>query len=218
MELKFRERTPTTPQPAGDVGGDYQSTDAYERSWFAELSSGKFALVTVVFFGYDDTAEVAEGEGRFLQRQTEFMVCDDITDPGSDWGNSDYRYERVDVGTLVPTEEHAYVACAALRTEDIRWPIRVCGLAGRMSVDLSNTDHCPKPSECGECGGTDRLAVATWETDLGVYCAPVCGPCLDAGHTRRRPLGAVMRAVLDHCEHLGIDFDEMATALDNEGA
>lgn len=84
-----------------------------------------------------------------------------------------------------------------------------------MPVDLDDTSACPIASTCEVCGrGSHTLATGTVATPLGVACVTLCTGCAHAGRLGRwSPHTAAIRAGL-HCEHLGIDFDEMATALD----
>lgn len=82
-----------------------------------------------------------------------------------------------------------------------------------MSVDLDDTTNCPPAVACEVCGSAHGLRVVTVETIVGVYCVTLCAA------DRVRPVAnktsatqAVHRA-LDHCEHLGIDADEMARLM-----
>jgi hypothetical protein len=77
--------------------------------------------------------------------------------------------------------------------------------------------HCPRARRCEACGATRLLKVATYQTPVGVFCATVCDRCMAAGNpppVRSWP-GAVER-VAGHCEHLGIDLDQMAALLHGE--
>lgn len=87
-----------------------------------------------------------------------------------------------------------------------------------MAVD--DTDRCPLFDHCATCGSTDDLAVATVETNVGVFCTTLCGCCADAGQTPRPPgWAAAMDWVAAHCEHLNINVDQMAALLaDDRGA
>jgi len=82
------------------------------------------------------------------------------------------------------------------------------------ALDLDATDACPLDERCENCGASTDLDVATAGTPVGVYCLTLCGTCADAD-TVPEPGGwsrAVVR-VLEHCEHLGIDLDQMAAQL-----
>jgi hypothetical protein len=59
--------------------------------------------------------------------------------------------------------------------------------------------------------------VATYQTQVGVFCATVCDPCIDAGNAP--PVCSWIEAIeriWAHCEHLGIDPDQMSALLDRE--
>lgn len=79
------------------------------------------------------------------------------------------------------------------------------------SISLDDTSRCPVASTCASCGGMDELAVATFDTHVGVYCATVCTPCIDAARYPK-PAGwsGAIEAVFAHCGHLGIDADQAA--------
>jgi hypothetical protein len=86
-------------------------------------------------------------------------------------------------------------------------------------VDLDDTTHCPIAGRCEHCGRVaGELGVATLGTPLGVYCATLCEACADPGALGRPPppqmsWGEAAQRVGEHCEHLGIDLDQMAEAL-----
>lgn len=79
-------------------------------------------------------------------------------------------------------------------------------------VDLDDTTRCPTADACELCGTTTTLAVATVDTQVGVYCLTLCAA------DRVRPLGstnaaAAVRRALEHCGHLGITADDMEAEL-----
>jgi hypothetical protein len=76
---------------------------------------------------------------------------------------------------------------------------------------LGPTARCPLADACEACASTRELDVATYATPVGVFCATVCGPCIEAG--KAPPVHGWAQAVERvgaHCEHLGIDVDQMA--------
>ena len=82
---------------------------------------------------------------------------------------------------------------------------------------LGPSRQCPRAGRCAACGTTRRLEVATYQTPVGVFCATVCDPCVDAGNAP--PVRAWLEAferVGAHCEHLGIDLDQMGALLHPE--
>ncbi|GAB3565993.1 hypothetical protein GCM10027445_12090 [Amycolatopsis endophytica] len=89
------------------------------------------------------------------------------------------------------------------------------GRRERAVLDVDNTRDCPCADRCSHCGGDDDLAVATYSTLVGVFCATVCPACVEYGPDALTWFSAA-ELVLAHCEHLGCDLDAMADALDME--
>lgn len=87
-----------------------------------------------------------------------------------------------------------------------------------MAVDVYATDRCPLGVRCESCGvERDDLAVATAETPLGVLCVTLCPRCAGADVAPPVSVGTAVRLVMQHCAHLGIDADQMAAALAEDG-
>lgn len=88
-----------------------------------------------------------------------------------------------------------------------------------MVIDLDNTDRCPTGPACAGCGagagaGAGDLVVVTADSGMsGVLCLTLCPVCIDAEQTRPMVPVAAALAVAAHCEHLGIDLDQMAKAV-----
>jgi hypothetical protein len=77
---------------------------------------------------------------------------------------------------------------------------------------LGPVGRCPLGYRCEACGSTRELDVATYDTPVGVFCAAVCGPCVDEGKAPAvRGWAIACERVAAHCEHLGVDLDQMAT-------
>jgi hypothetical protein len=73
---------------------------------------------------------------------------------------------------------------------------------------------CPLAARCEVCGAARELDLATYQTPVGVFCATVCGPCLAAGNPPPiRSWGQACERVGEHCQHLGIDLDQMGALL-----
>lgn len=101
-----------------------------------------------------------------------------------------------------------------------------------MSIDLDEIAGCPLGVRCECCGleatdpdddladrraGSVELRVATTHLGpMGVSCLTVCGQCRDSGDFPSVSIVAAARLVCRHAEHLGIDLDQMAAALDEE--
>jgi hypothetical protein len=82
---------------------------------------------------------------------------------------------------------------------------------------LGPSPRCRRASRCEACGATRALEVATYQTPVGVFCATVCTPCVDA--RKAPPVRSWLEAferVGAHCKHLGIDLDQMADLLEAE--
>jgi hypothetical protein len=80
-------------------------------------------------------------------------------------------------------------------------------------VALDDTSACPLYPNCETCGASDPTELAVWPVDtgpLGVACVTLCGDC----DPPRWSLPHASRRVLAHCEHLGVDVDEAAAALE----
>lgn len=87
-------------------------------------------------------------------------------------------------------------------------------------VDLDDTHRCPCGIVCQSCGyESAHPTVTTVTTMLGVYCVTVCPRCLSEGNApAAQAASTVVRLVLSHCLHLGIDADDMADILATEAA
>jgi hypothetical protein len=73
---------------------------------------------------------------------------------------------------------------------------------------------CPLAGRCEACGTTRALEVATYQAPVGVFCATVCGRCLSVGMAPPvRSWGQACERVGAHCQHLGIDLDQMVDLL-----
>ncbi len=79
-------------------------------------------------------------------------------------------------------------------------------------VDLDDTTGCLRAGSCEGCQATAGLAVCTATAIGGVLCLTLCPSC----DPPRLPGPEVARRTLSHCQHLGIDIDEMAAALARE--
>jgi hypothetical protein len=83
---------------------------------------------------------------------------------------------------------------------------------------LDDTDSCPVAASCEGCGSTWRLSVVTAQTSVGVHCVTWCGVCAENG--RLPAVGSWVQAIERsgaHAVHLGIDVDQMAEMMAEEG-
>jgi hypothetical protein len=104
------EREPLGPGIGGDVGGDYQTGEAFCRSWKAPLPDGMWAVITDYWYSVQ-----YPGRSVGIERQTEFLICTDPDMPGHTevWG--DARFQDV---AGESSEERARGMCARVDVAD----------------------------------------------------------------------------------------------------
>jgi len=82
-----------------------------------------------------------------------------------------------------------------------------------VSVDVDDTARCPVATWCESCSRIGDLYVVTADSGMGgVFCMTLCGECCERPLPQFGVLEATTR-VAEHCEHLGIDLDQMADAV-----
>jgi hypothetical protein len=75
---------------------------------------------------------------------------------------------------------------------------------------LGPVDRCPLGERCEACGSARELDVATYDTQVGVFCATACDRCLDQGKAPPvRGWAQACERVAAYCEHLGVDLDQI---------
>jgi hypothetical protein len=85
------------------------------------------------------------------------------------------------------------------------------------SDPLGPSRRCPTTAHCEACGAPRQLQVATYQTPIGVFCATACRACVAAGNPPPiRSWGQACERVAAHCQHLGIDLDQMGALLQAE--
>jgi hypothetical protein len=85
------------------------------------------------------------------------------------------------------------------------------------SDPLGPSRRCPRAARCQACGAARQLDMTTYQTPVGVLCATVCRSCVAAGSAPPiRSWGQACERVGAHCQHLGIDLDQMAALLHAE--
>lgn len=83
-------------------------------------------------------------------------------------------------------------------------------------VDVDDVSRCPLGHRCESCGTEHGgLKVRTAGTPLGVFCVTLCPRCAASDTPPPVAVGTAVRLVMQHCEHLDIDVDQMAAALDH---
>lgn len=83
-------------------------------------------------------------------------------------------------------------------------------------IDLDDPSRCPMDSSCIGCRGIWDLNVRTLDSPVGVFCVTLCTTCVEQGDLPNFAVASAARAALEHCEHLGIDVDQMAAAMEAE--
>jgi hypothetical protein len=79
---------------------------------------------------------------------------------------------------------------------------------------LGPSRRCPRADRCEACGTPRTLEVATYQTPVGVFCATVCWQCMRTDNPPPvRSWGQACERVAAHCQHLGVDLDQMAALL-----
>jgi hypothetical protein len=113
---QFEARGPSEPEKAGDIGGDYQTGEAYSRRFAARLDAEHWAVVTVQY--YIGLASYSD-ETPTLWRQDEYILCTDPDHPCDSEVRSDQRdYEVPDV---MPCEDDAFDNCADFPPDAVLW-------------------------------------------------------------------------------------------------
>lgn len=103
-----RHDPPTAP--AGDIGGDYQVSDAWSARWSRDLGNGTFAVVTRSYY-------LTSWHGGGLECQTEYLVCHDPLEPGST------EVSSFGVTELVASDDPRASAVTAPEPTDAEWEV-----------------------------------------------------------------------------------------------
>lgn len=98
---------------------------------------------------------------------------------------------------------------------------RVEQIRGEMAaedprIDLDDTSNCPLDSVCGSCRRHADLVVTTIKTSIGIFCVTMCGGCIRGNNLPGLSVVSAVRATLEHCGHLNISADQMASAMEDE--
>ena len=78
-------------------------------------------------------------------------------------------------------------------------------------INLHGTSNCRRQTACDACGTEQHLDVGTCTTPMGVLCLTLCPRCAGAD-LQLSPPEATEKALI-HCEHLGIDLEQMSIAI-----
>jgi hypothetical protein len=83
---------------------------------------------------------------------------------------------------------------------------------------LGPSRHGLHAGHCEAYGATRQLGVAPYQTPVGVFYTTSCDPCVAAGTPPpMRSWPGTVERVGAHCQHVGIDVDQMAALLYGEG-
>jgi hypothetical protein len=128
VPLDFVEQEPIGPQVAGDVGGDYQSTEAFSRRFAARLADGTYAMITLNVFGeygQCDRSGPKPIDGMYgIMTMTEYMIVTDVISPGSTELHGENAYDDSTLQSTEVTDDQARAVCAALPGPTV-WPARL---------------------------------------------------------------------------------------------
>lgn len=105
-------------EDAGDVGGDIQVGKSFERRFVNPDLPGR--LIDVTLYPVQEEGAVVVD----VQMHTEFMICQDIEDPGSTEEWCDYRYvtlKTTGFGTVEQAEAAAEEVLAKYDPAEITW-------------------------------------------------------------------------------------------------
>jgi hypothetical protein len=104
-------------EPGGDVGGDWQATEAFSVRYTRADRPG--AVVDVTFYGEDP----GDGKGLRVTAMTETTLCTDVRDPGGTetWSDAMYRSESQRYRTDREAERAARNAAERHQPSEIRW-------------------------------------------------------------------------------------------------
>jgi hypothetical protein len=87
-------------EPGGWIGGDIQRGDSYDVRFVRDDKPG--SMITVSFYA----VEYDECPGEFaVQRQVEWLVCEDPADPGGTEIWSDYSYDDISAVVMDAEDE-----------------------------------------------------------------------------------------------------------------
>lgn len=128
VPLNFVEQEPVGTRVAGDVGGDYQHTEAFSRWFAAPLADGTYAVITAYVFGERRLCDRCTGTSSHdmygITTMTEYMIVTNPANPGGTELHADVEYDDVAFQATEVTNDQARAACAALPVPTL-WPARL---------------------------------------------------------------------------------------------
>lgn len=86
------------------------------------------------------------------------------------------------------------------------------------AVDLEDPSGCLIGEACEVCGDDlgESLGIAVAYCEVGVLCLTLCDYCLEQGEVPTFAVTEAAGRVGTHCEHLGIDLDQMDASLQQQ--
>lgn len=116
------ERVDPPVSQAGDVAG-HQISDAYGARWVTRLTDGTFALITRTYYiahNTDDASGYHTSDGSafnrqvpYVEREDEYLVCTDLSDPGGTEITSEIVYVEVPSGNPLDEDPKSLALNAA---------------------------------------------------------------------------------------------------------
>lgn len=216
----YTEVGPEGPAKAGDVGGDYQSSEAWSRRFSALLPNHLYAVITVSFYIEELPPEIAERDGREQRSLTvhyDYDLCGSPGDPSGTGVWSDSSTRPVEwTGDL--TEETPREACERFSPTSLTWNGAIngnhpCNISTRHHPHEQISLHCSThPSRLGHRPARRDLAKAEFVCDEGQNWAFL----IDRG-TDEEPmpalvdLGGLNSALISHLEGMQYNDEPDAT-------
>lgn len=139
---------------AGDIGGDIQRGESYSVR-FVRPDRPR-SLVTVSFYATESDNNPSEYG---IERQVEFLVCEDPNEPGgtevwSDCHYDDISYEVIDTEAEAEAEAARHAQSALGDGDDIRWD----GYSDPRARFRPLPDHWA----CWRCGSREFNQISPW--------------------------------------------------------
>lgn len=165
----YTEIDPTDPTDAGGTGGERQLGTAWGRRFARHALPdlpGEWLMITVDFYVENPTTDEDKPLPHVLTRQTEYLRCTDLADPGGTQTYGDYRYDVVATDPASVTEENAKALCAKVSAETFEWKGEPITHRPTVPDDfpvkvLKSGEPATAPATCGTCGRTWDDAVPT---------------------------------------------------------
>lgn len=118
----YVELLPLGPTDSADTGGECQVDKAWDRRFVRRApDAAEWLMVTVALYVADPTLNEDEPLEHVITRQTEYLRCTDLSDPGGTEVYGDYTFEVVATDPTEVTEENAKALCARVSAAEFTW-------------------------------------------------------------------------------------------------